>query len=121
ECQKATEDDGVVRAGARIALAVCSTLASISAFCDEAVNYNDDKYSSGKGNGEFKGNTAKVTDSYEGARADEEENTHSCLQIGGAMRRGSRSVIQEPWFRGCGGLIQHQRPGMTPFQAHHKP
>ncbi|GJZ40588.1 hypothetical protein Tco_0587474 [Tanacetum coccineum] len=51
-----------------------------------------------------------------GARANEEENTHSCLQIGGTMRRGSRSVIQGPWFRGCGGFIQHQRLGMIPFQ-----
>ncbi|GJY52233.1 hypothetical protein Tco_0443080, partial [Tanacetum coccineum] len=63
------------------------------------------------------------------ARANEEENTHSCLQIGGTIFSsvmvqeaclkacGSGAVIHEPWFRGCGGFIQHQRLGMIPFQG----
>ncbi|GKD83749.1 hypothetical protein Tco_1350588, partial [Tanacetum coccineum] len=38
-----------------------------------------------------------------GARANEEENTHSCLQIGGTM-----SVSQGLWFRSCdsGAVVQ---------------
>ncbi|GKD49078.1 hypothetical protein Tco_1278054 [Tanacetum coccineum] len=51
---------------------------------------------------EFKGNTAKVTD----VRADEEENTHSCLQIGGTIF--SSVMVQEAWFKVCdsGAVVQ---------------